>query len=99
MEISHRMGIPRIPARREIPKAWEIPQSREFPGIPVWEIPGREKFEAIQKGGNGSFPLNILVLQSNTRLINKQLRFIQHQVNEQRLQFRLHLVRHFQEHV
>ena len=23
------------------------------------EIPGREKFEAIQEGGNGNFPLNI----------------------------------------
>ena len=46
--IFHEMGIPVIPARRE------IPESRE--------IPGREKFEAIREGGNGNFPLNIPVL-------------------------------------
>ena len=34
-----------IPARREIPKSWELS--------------GREKFEAIWEGGNGNFPLNI----------------------------------------
>ena len=50
MGISRGMGIPKIPA------GWEIPEARE---IPVREIPGREKFEAIQEGGNGNFLLNI----------------------------------------
>ena len=54
--IFHETGIHVIPARREIPKAWETPESREFP---VREIPGRENFEVIWEGGNGSFPLNI----------------------------------------
>ena len=44
------MGIPEIPTRREIPEARVIP---------VREIPGREKFEAIWEGGNGNFSLNI----------------------------------------
>ena len=48
--IFHGTGIPVIPARREIPEPREIP---------VWEIPGRENFEAIREGGNGNFPLNI----------------------------------------
>ena len=39
-----------------IPAGWEIPEAQE---IPVREIPGREKFEAIQEGGNGKFTLNI----------------------------------------
>ena len=30
--IFHWMGIPVIPARREIAEAQEIPESREFPG-------------------------------------------------------------------
>ena len=39
------------------PVRWEF---RNFPGIPTWEISGREKFEAIWEGGNGNFTLNIL---------------------------------------
>ena len=39
------MVIPVIPARRQI--------------LEAREIPGREKFEAIREGENGSFPLNI----------------------------------------
>ena len=53
MVISHRMGF------------WEIPETRKFPnvgnlpGIPIWEIAGREKFEAIKEGKNGNFSLKI----------------------------------------
>ena len=53
MGISHGMGIPKIPARQKFPKLGN------FPGILVWDIPGREKFETIREGGNGNFPLNI----------------------------------------
>ena len=60
------MGIPVIPARRE------IPESRE--------IPGREKFEAMREGGNGNFPLNItdadadgINLQGTSMTISKLL--------------------------
>ena len=41
---------------RESPK---FPHLGNLPGIPVWEIPGREKFEAIGEGGNGNFLLKI----------------------------------------
>ena len=37
----------------------KFPSLGNFPGIPVQEIPGREKFEAIREGGIGNFPLNI----------------------------------------
>ena len=43
------------PARRETPKTREIP---------IWEIPGRKKFEAIQEGLNGNFALNIPALET-----------------------------------
>ena len=41
------------------PQDGKFPNLGDFPGIPVREIPGREKFEAIREGGNGNFPLNI----------------------------------------
>ena len=31
-------------------------------GIPIQEIPGREKFEVAWEGGNRTFPLNIPVM-------------------------------------
>ena len=57
--ISRGPGIHEIPAGREIPELGKFPNLGNFPGIPVREIPGREKFEAIRAGGNGNFPLNI----------------------------------------
>ena len=59
MGISRGTGIPEIPERREIPEAREIPESRKFLGDSHTVNSGREKFEAIQEGGNGNFPLNI----------------------------------------
>ena len=41
------------------PRDGKFPNLGNFQGIPVWEIPGREKFEAIRAGGNGNFLLNI----------------------------------------
>ena len=49
----------RFPQDGKFPKLGKFPNLGNFPGIPVWEIPGREKFEAIWEGGNGNFPLNI----------------------------------------
>ena len=47
------------------PQDGKFPKLGNFPGIPVREIPGREKFEAIREGGNGNFPLNITVPRLN----------------------------------
>ena len=43
----------------KFPQDGKFPNPGNFPGIPVREIPGREKLEAIREGGNGNFPLNI----------------------------------------
>ena len=43
---------------------------RNFPGIPVWELPGREKFEAIWEGGNGNFLLNIPATSYKSKVAN-----------------------------
>ena len=43
----------------KFPQDGKFPNLGNFPGIPIWEIPRREKFEAIREGGNGNFPLNI----------------------------------------
>ena len=51
--------FPRFPQDGKFPKLGKFPKHGKFPGIPVQEIPGREKFEAIWEGGNGNFPLNI----------------------------------------
>ena len=51
--------LPRFPQDGKFPKLGKFPNTGNFPGILVREIPGREKFEAIQEGGNGNFPLNI----------------------------------------
>ena len=48
-----------FPQDGKFPKLGKFPNLGNFPGIPVREIPGREKFEAIREGGNGNFPLNI----------------------------------------
>ena len=57
--ISLETGIPKIPEDGKFPKLGKFPNLGNFLGIPVWKIPGRENFEAIQEGGNGNFPLNI----------------------------------------
>ena len=49
----------KFPSHGKFPKLGKFPRYGNFPGIPVQEIPGREKFEAIREGGNGNFPLNI----------------------------------------
>ena len=59
MGIFRGMGIPEIPARRKFSKLGKSPNLGNFPRIPIWEIPGREKFATIQEGGNGNFTLNI----------------------------------------
>ena len=51
--------FPWFPQDGKFPKLGKFPNLGNFPGIPVREIPGREKFEAIREGGNGNFPLNI----------------------------------------
>ena len=51
--------FPRFPQDGKFPKLGKFPNLGNFPGIPVREIPGREKSEAIWEGGNGNFPLNI----------------------------------------
>ena len=43
----------------KFPKLRKFPNLGNSPPIPIREIPGREKFEAIRAGGNGNFPLNI----------------------------------------
>ena len=48
-----------FPQDGNFPKLGEFPNLGNFPRLPVRDIPGREKFEAIRKGGNGNFPLNI----------------------------------------
>ena len=47
------MGNPKTP------QDGKLPNLGNFPGIPIWEIPGREKLEAVREGGNRNFPLNI----------------------------------------
>ena len=51
--------FPEFPQDGIFPKLGKLPNLGNFPGIPVGEIPGREKFEAIREGGNRNFPLNI----------------------------------------
>ena len=43
----------------KFPQNGKFPNPGNSPGIPIWEIPGREKFEATREGGNGNFSLNI----------------------------------------
>ena len=49
----------KFPWVRIIPKLGKFVNLRNSLGFPIWEMPGREKFEAIQVGGNGNFLLNI----------------------------------------
>ena len=51
--------FPRFPQDGKFPKLGKFPNLGNFLGIPVWEILGREKFEAIREGGNRNFLLNI----------------------------------------
>ena len=51
--------FPEFPQDGKFPKLGKFLNLGNFPGIPIREIPGREKFEAIREGGTGNFPLNI----------------------------------------
>ena len=67
--------FPRFPQDGKFPKLGKFPNLGNFPGIPVREIPGREKFEAIQEGGNGNFPLNIPGLYSRMSKMCRNVQF------------------------
>ena len=59
MGTSPGTGIWEIPARWKFPKLGKFTNLRNFPEIPIREIPRMEKCEAIQEEGNMNFPLNI----------------------------------------
>ena len=50
-EFSMGREFPWFPQDGKFPKLGKFPNLGNFPGIPVREIPGREKFEAIREGG------------------------------------------------
>ena len=49
----------KFPKLGKFPNLGKVPNPGNFLGNPAWEIPRKEKLEAIRAGRNGNFSLNI----------------------------------------